>query len=1758
MKAGRTRVLSVILALSMVFSTPFSVAAEEEGQDLSGTEAEVVLQDEDGAAYDAEEDLLTADEPQNTENDVTLTWEVRDGRAYAVLTGSLPDGEVSESDALPVSVAVRICRKHEADAKNGEETPYAEDETLFAGELSEAEDGTLCYEVPVSELDPGVYVLVPAEEGETAADEALTGAEFHVVYEFDDDEDAGVLSVEDNVFYVPYALREQNEETEAEDTPDAANAEQDADGTSEAEDAGQDADGTPEAEDAGQNPADTEDTADGTENGTDQTDPAAEDGSVQTEDAAEETPDQTEDEPELLTQPAPSGISLSYVNYHRLSVNLDGPDNAEADVWIVMNDRKQYGGFHLYGISKLTGCKKSTNGTEANFIDLESIKAPAGKWYLFAVVLEPGAQTFGSSQVVCEKPFLFYVPEIPAPESIGSATPGGSNGSFCIFSTSPNKYQGVDASPGRIKYGKAESDEAGYNKDNLPNQNVTGLSAGTYRVRFESQYLSSYSESGTVQGAFAAASEYRTFIIPEREPDLETIELMDGNQPVANPGTLLMSKGQTKLFPVRFNSGVENKQPENVSVTYESTDPGTVSVDDAGNIKALKATDNTPVVITVTARSKTYSTTKTAQLFVLVYGPLQIKLAKATVTSDIHTDTAIGFTLPKGTGLSASDISVTSSNPAVWAPTEPLHPGSFHEQSGAGAVVIPAADINGPGRTIVTIRVNRDNYVGEAACTVNLDGIADPGSENMIVCKGGVKQTGWIYLNETEDAVVAKAKAKHIYYIDPATGKPVNGIVKIGKSLWCFISGELVTGREGKGGYDSGKTVFYCKDGRLLTGWQGPNNDKRYYDPATALLIKDSILPFGKGLTYVDTDGKKYVTDGLHEMLPGGDYYMKNGIFKTGWIYLDEYNHEIAKNKAVRWLYADPLTGVILDKDKTVLTIGGKSYFIEKDRYIHEGICHKDGFVDADTNLSCPSFGDYYVGKDGVIVTNKKVTVDGKTYYLDAAGHPRSGLFYDGSRVVMTNGNGEEVQYSSETGLQFYICKQDNSGSEWAFAEQEEKGGIRFYDSEMNTLKAAWLRTGDSSNKDKAGYYYLDKNGKMVKGFQNIDGKRYYFDENTGVLQVGAFKSGAIDTSKDVQIAVKGKYYLVNNEEVESGGFPGRIYYKEAGMKGRYNKPYTYWVDANGVCLTGWRTEEGEKYYFDSDGLLQYLDVFLNGKRYAINPANGRLRTFTFDHVEKTGDHITGVIQKDGTYKTGWIYIGADRSTVQKKPTASSYTYYADPNGNILDEAKYLYRIDGRYYSVYRSNDNYMICDNWKFIENPTVEDPLTGDSHTYTGKYVFRFDKSGAALTGKQKISGYVPKIAEGRILLEKDADGDSVLALRFSVSDLTMFFAAGEGGVYPPGALILDETVSLPDGSYALRSNGTINTGEPGWMDAGKTMYRLDDGRIAAGRTQIGDAWYYFDPVSGKLQKNCIRLSGKKWYLYNEKGQQAQLTAFIPVIGDPAVTAEYASDGSITCFKYVADGKKAANTAIQMGGTETVVIGGKGLPQTGIAKHATGSYYYDADGRPHPTGGKETIMKIGKKYYMCKDGKLLAGLNPIMAFDESLSDTDRRILAMYNRLRSSCTIMELFCTTGTDGSVLSNTIAPGESTYGSFYGTVLEVDDMVLFCKKGGRWCVPVRTIAGEDTVELIGGTSFTATRRWGKDGLLKGLYDADGKALTGVYRYYAGVGSNKIQVEICLKNGKPVTGKQTIADAAGFKTVKYFDADCGVRYDNEDPIL
>ena len=367
----------------------------------------------------------------------------------------------------------------------------------------------------------------------------------------------------------------------------------------------------------------------------------------------------------------------------------------------------------------------------------------------------------------------------------------------------------------------------------------------------------------------------------------------------------------------------------------------------------------------------------------------------------------------------------------------------------------------------------------------------------------------------------------------------------------------------------------------------------------------------------------------------------------------------------------------------------------------------------------------HFYDQDGVFVnlgTNRFVEIKGKWYYLN-----NSGQIIKGSHII----NGAQV-YFDENGIQI---KGD-------FDKEN-----RYYDEHTGKLVTNRFVTVKDKN------YFIGAKGVPVKGATLIDGKEYYFDDKTGAQVKGDFggngkyydtSTGALVTNRYVNVD-KYWYYVdaegkplkgsqtINNVPVYFDSYYGRqvkgdfgndgyYYDKDSGArvtleKNRYHNINNHWyyVGSNGKILKGDHVINGVQVHFDKVFGIQAKDDFVDEDGINVFYDN----FVVFGTPVKYYDKDTGELVK-GRYFT----------------TRGKW-FYADKQGNILKGA---HTIDGVpvYFDDHLGTQFKNVVKNGHYYDKDTGEQKeVPRNQFVHVDNGLFYYDKDGKPLSDSQTING-------------------------------------------------------------------------------------------------------------------------------------------------------------------------------------------------------------------------------------------------------------------------------------------------------------------------------------------------------------------------------------------------------------------------------------
>ena len=591
------------------------------------------------------------------------------------------------------------------------------------------------------------------------------------------------------------------------------------------------------------------------------------------------------------------------------------------------------------------------------------------------------------------------------------------------------------------------------------------------------------------------------------------------------------------------------------TLTWSSSDPTTVQVDQSGNIHAVKSGKATIRVTDQKGKRIECVVTVTNKLKSLALSENKLELKG-------KTDKKLSVTL---TPSDADDEKLTwsSSNDKVV------------KVNNDGIVTTVSC-----GEAIITVK-SESGLTDSCKVAVSHDWKLDS-KVDATVDKEGKKVFKCTLCNETKEEVIPKLNGK---WVTDSNGK------------WYQYS----DGTYEKSGFKemNGKTYYFQSNGYVKTDW---------------LLLNNSWYMF-------NADGS--MITGWH-----GDYYFdENGKMKANTFVEGYYLGADGKYVKNQWI-----------KD------GGKDYFMDANgkakKNAWQGVYYlgKDGAML--TNTFTPD--GYYVGSDGAYYTNRWIKVDGKYYYMDANGKTKKnawqGAYYLGKDgVMLTNAFTPDGYYVGADGAYVRNQKVTVDGKVYYLnadgkVAKNQWSGDYYLDGNGNVVKNKWI-----------GNYWCGEDGKYVKNAW-VDNNKYYVGSN-----------GVYVTNQWV-----GDYYLNGAGLVTKNAWAGNYWCGEDGkyMKSSWVDNGKYYVGSNGVYVTNQWVGD---YYLNGAGLVTKNAWVGN---YWCGSDGKYVKSSWVDnnryYVNENGVYVAGAWEKDSK---GWKYHAGNvyAKDITLNINGTSYTF--DSNG---------------------------------------------------------------------------------------------------------------------------------------------------------------------------------------------------------------------------------------------------------------------------------------------------------------------------------------------------------------------------------------------------------------------------------------------------------------------------------------------------------------
>ncbi|WP_461249995.1 N-acetylmuramoyl-L-alanine amidase family protein [Streptococcus parasalivarius] len=570
---------------------------------------------------------------------------------------------------------------------------------------------------------------------------------------------------------------------------------------------------------------------------------------------------------------------------------------------------------------------------------------------------------------------------------------------------------------------------------------------------------------------------------------------------------------------------------------------------------------------------------------------------------------------------------------------------------------------------------------------------------------------------------------------------------------------------------------------------------------------------------------------------------------------------------------------------------------------------------------------DHYYDKDsGALVTNKFVEEYGRTYYLDE--------------------NGNKTIGSKEINGAWYYFDLDGEQVKGRFAYDD-----RYYDENGKQVDFGTNRYFELNGK----WYYAGNDGAILKGPQTIDGVKVYFHQN----------------------GIQAKGYFVKDEEDNKS----RYYDKDTGALATnqyiiaYN-PYRhrnerYYVNDQGIRLTGPQTIDGKQVYFDTYEGSQVFDNFADDGYF----------------YDQDGNRVNLGINRYVQVKGNWYYVGEDGKILRGEQTIDgAHVYFEYEGKQVKGDFDYNNQfhdkdsgnlVTNRFVTV--NDKTYFIGGDSKAIKGATVIDNTEYFFDEKTGAQVkgdfASNDKYYDGITGALVINSYVQ--------VDKDwyyvgNDGKRLKGSQ-TINNVPVYFDPYDGkqakGVFGNDGYFYDKDsgakidlgtnryVFINENWYYLNEEGKILKGDqtidgvqvhfdPYYGNQIKGEFTDSNGHAVKANSYTSPVKFY-DKDSGALVKNQYFNHNGKWYYADAEGNILK--------GDQTI------DGVHVYFDY--NGVQAKDTVLDGYYYDKDTGARKELPRDQFIKIGDDLYYLSSNGR---TG---EINIDGKDYYIARYGRVLRG---------------------------------------------------------------------------------------------------------------------------------------------------------------------------------------
>ena len=453
--------------------------------------------------------------------------------------------------------------------------------------------------------------------------------------------------------------------------------------------------------------------------------------------------------------------------------------------------------------------------------------------------------------------------------------------------------------------------------------------------------------------------------------------------------------------------------------------------------------------------------------------------------------------------------------------------------------------------------------------------------------------------------------------------------------------------------------------------------------------------------------------------------------------------------------------------------------------------------------------------EDVMISTGKKIDLSVKIKQWSAKYMNGTNILGRGNRYVLSNDATGRYYQVTDNGIFLPKPLTDQGGKTGFYYDGK---GMAYFDNSGFQAKNAFIKYAGN-------YYYFDKEGYMLTGRQDIDGKTYFFLPNGVQLRDSIYQQD-------------GKYYYFGSfgEQYKDGYFVFDVPKEgtsETEAKFRYFSP-------TGEMAVGLTYAGGGLQYFDENGFQAKGTKYVtpDGKLYFFDKNSGNAYTNRWAEIDgiwyEFNDQGYAQAKKGEFYTTDgstWFYRDAAGKNVTGALTLDGHDYYFRANGA---QVKGEFVTENGKISYYTVDNGYKVKD--KFFE--------------VNGKW-YHADKDGNLATGRQTID---------HLNYYFNADGSQVKSDFFTLDGGKTWYYAKDNGEIVTGAY------SVGGKNYYFKEDGSQVKGDfVKNADGSLSYYDKDSGERLNNRflTTGNNVWYYFK--DGKAVTGRQNIDGKEYYFDN-----------------------------------------------------------------------------------------------------------------------------------------------------------------------------------------------------------------------------------------------------------------------------------------------------